>query len=52
VIRRIHLFAAFVSFAIYLNTKSSVKRYDVGVDANNYTPVSYLELKEWFKTDK
>jgi|694.fasta_scaffold14288_6 calcineurin-like phosphoesterase family protein len=35
-----------------INTKSSVKRYDVGVDANNYTPISYLELKEWFNTDK
>ena len=30
------------------NRKQGLLRYDVGVDANDYAPVSLDELKEWF----
>ena len=32
-----------------INKKLGIKRYDVGVDANNYKPVSLEEIVEFFK---
>ena len=31
-----------------LNREQGLLRYDVGVDANNWEPVSFAQLKKWF----
>lgn len=31
-----------------LNREQGIYRYDVGVDANNFTPISIEEINDWF----